>query len=273
MTGAPGTASTGSRRRIRQRTHEILGRPERGDVASRAFDVVILSLIAVNVLALILESVAPIYEASGSWFRRLEAVSVTVFSVEYVLRVWSSVEDPRFAGPGGRLRYMATPLAVMDLLAVLPFWLPLIGLDLRILRTLRLFRIFWLGKLGRYSIALQTLGRVVIAKRGELAITGALGAALLLIASTLMYFVEHAAQPDTFSSIPASMWWAVATLTTVGYGDVYPVTPLGRILGSVIAVLGIGMFALPTGILGAAFTEELQAYRASTSGRCPRCGK
>jgi voltage-gated potassium channel len=236
-------------------------------------DIVILALIVANVLALILESVASIYGAYRLWFRSLEVVSVAVFSVEYLLRAWSSVEDRRFAGAGGRLRYMASPLAIVDLLAVLPFWLPMIGGDLRILRTLRLFRIFWLGKLGRYSDALQTLGRVVAAKRAELAITGALGAALLLIASSLMYFAENAAQPEVFSSIPASMWWAVATLTTVGYGDVYPITPVGRVLGSVIAVLGIGMFALPTGILGAAFTEELQAHRASVPGRCSRCGK
>ena len=259
--------------RIRRRTHELLCPPKPGDIASRAVDVVILALIAANVLALILESVASIYDAYGFWFWGLEVVSVAVFSVEYLLRVWSSVEDPHFAGPRGRLRYMASPLAVVDLLAVVPFWLPMIGGDLRILRTLRLFRVLWLGKLGRYSTALQTLGRVITAKRAELAITGALGAALLLIASSLMYFVENAAQPEAFSSIPASMWWAVATLTTVGYGDVYPITPAGRVLGSVIAVLGIGMFALPTGILGAAFTEELQAHRASVSGRCSRCGK
>jgi voltage-gated potassium channel len=166
-------------------------------------------------------------------------------------------------------------LGLIDLLVILPFYLPAVALDLRVLRVARTFRVTRLirvGKLGRYSTALQTLGRVVVVKRAELLATGALLVVLLLIAATVMYYAENTAQPAEFSSIPAAMWWAVATLTTVGYGDVAPVTATGRLIGSVVANLGIGMFALPTGILGAAFMEEYQQSGGAKS-RCPHCGR
>jgi voltage-gated potassium channel len=139
------------------------------------------------------------------------------------------------------------------------------------LRMLRIMRIMRLAKLGRYSDSLQTLGRVVAGKKEQLISTVFILVILLIIASCLMYYAENETQPDHFSSIPAAMWWAVTTLTTVGYGDVFPLTTVGKLLGSVIAVLGIGMFALPTGILGAGFVEEMERRRQSRN--CPHCGK
>ena len=171
----------------------------------------------------------------------------------------------------GRLRFSVTPMAVIDLLAILPLFLPLFGLDMRFIRIVRLLRFFRLAKLFRYSRALRLLGRVVLGKREELASICIVLVTLLVIASSLMYFVEHDDQPDKFSSIPQTMWWGVITLTTVGYGDYYPVTGAGKFIAACIAVLGIGMFALPAGLLGAGFVDELQA-RDGGERNCPNCG-
>ncbi len=257
---------------VRRRVHEIVAVAGPGDTLSRVFDVSIVALILLNVAAMIFESVAVIREAMGSAFTIFEYISVIIFSLEYLFRIWSCVEDPRYAHPVfGRLRFARTPLALVDLLAVLPFYLPFVRMDLRMLRILRIMRIARLAKLGRYSDSLQTLGRVVGTKKEQLISTVFILLILLVIASCLMYYAEHDTQPDSFSSIPVAMWWAVTTLTTVGYGDVLPVTLIGRLMGAVIAVLGIGMFALPTGILGAGFVEEME--RRKQSRCCPHCGK
>jgi len=257
---------------VRRRVQEIVAVARPGDAVSRAFDVAIVVLILLNVAAMVFESVASIREAMGSTFRVFEYVSVIVFSLEYLLRVWSCVEEPRYTHPVfGRLRFARSPLALVDLLAVLPFYLPFVNVDLRMLRILRIMRIARLAKLGRYSDSLQTLGRVVAAKKEQLISTVFILLILLVIASCLMYYVENETQPDHFSSIPMAMWWAVTTITTVGYGDVLPVTVIGRLMAAIIAILGIGMFALPTGILGAGFVEEME--RRKQPRCCPHCGK
>lgn len=225
-----------------------------------------------NSIALILETGDPIYQAAPAAFQTLETFSVCIFSLEYVLRVWTCTASPAYQAPfWGRLRYLKTPLAILDLLAVLPFYLSYES-DLRSLRIVRLLRFLQIAKLGRYSTALQTIGRVLLAKRAELFILIGLLFLLLLGAASVMYVAENEAQPDQFSSIPATMGWAIATLTTVGYGDIYPITGLGKMIASVIAVLGIGLFALPAGILGAAFLEEFQSQKSEPL-RCPHCGK
>jgi voltage-gated potassium channel len=257
---------------LRKRVREIVVVARPGDTASRVFDVLIVTLILLNVAAMIAESVEHIRSAMATLLAGFEYFSVAVFSAEYLLRVWSCVEDPIYRRPiVGRLRFAATPLAIVDLLAVLPFYLPFVPLDLRMLRMLRIMRIIRLAKLGRYSDSLQTLGRVVATRKEQLISALFILVILLVIASCLMFYAEHETQPDTFSSIPAAMWWAVTTVTTVGYGDVLPATSLGKLLGAVIAVLGIGMFALPTGILGAGFVEEMQRRKQPQS--CPHCGK
>ena len=162
--------------------------------------------------------------------------------------------------------------------------MPLGSLDLRSVRLLRLLRMVRIAKVGRYSLAVRTLHNVLRAKAADLLSLLFLLLVLLVVSSTLMYFLEHEAQPQTFSSIPATMWWGIITLTTIGYGDMTPATGTGRLLGGVIAIAGIAMFALPAGLLGAAFVEELgkaqQARRShATRGTedrgptCPHCGK
>lgn len=261
---------------IKQRIYELFEPGAEGDRASNLVDSGLLLLIALNVTAMVLSTVPRILAAAPALFWWFEAVSVAVFTVEYVLRVWSCTASPRFAGPlRGRLRFVITPLAVIDFLAVLPFWLPMLRVDLRVMRAVRLFRAFRLLKLGRYSTAMQTFGRVLTSKRADLLATLLMMGLLLLLGASLMYYVEHSAQPAQFTSIPGTMWWGIATLTTVGYGDMYPVTNLGQVLGAVIMVLGIGMFALPAGILGAAFVEDLQRNQPeNTPSRCcPHCGE
>ncbi len=238
------------------------------------FDIFIIMLICLNVLAVILSSVERIEIKHGRFLYLFEVFSVIVFSIEYVLRIWSCTEMPRYRHPvWGRIRYALTPLLLIDLIAVLPFYIPfIIVVDLRFLRAFRLLRTFRLFKLGRYSESLRSIRNVIAAKKGELFVTIFLIFILLIISSSILYYVERDAQPDQFSSIPHSMWWAVVTLTTVGYGDIYPVTTLGKIFGSVISFLGIGLFALPTGILGAGFLEEMRRRRTPAK-KCPHCGE
>ncbi len=262
--------------RFRRRLFRILELAESGDAASKVFDIFILTLIVLNVAAVMLESMEDLRLRYALLFHQFEVFSVAVFTVEYLLRVWSCTSDPRWRkGVVGRLRFMRTPLAVIDLLAVLPFYLPMfIPVDLRFLRVLRLFRLFRLLKLARYTESLRLMGVVVAKRKEELFITLFVIGMLLVLASSAMYLAENEAQPEEFGSIPASMWWAVVTLTTVGYGDTYPVTVAGRVTGAVVALLGIGMIALPTGILGSGFIEELQRRRQNAEPkRCPHCGQ
>lgn len=257
----------------RRRVNEILSVAGQGDRASRAFDVMISALIVGNIVAIVLESVPVIGAAWTGFFTVFELVSVAVFSAEYLLRLWSCVEKPGFERPVmGRLRYALTPMALVDLIAVLPFFLPMIGWDMRFARVLRLVRLARVAKLGRYSTAVDGIVRVIRDRRHELFASLTFMFMLILVAASLLYFAESQAQPEYFGSIPAAMWWAVVTLTTVGYGDIYPVTGLGRMLAGTIAILGIGMVALPTSILGSGFVEEIGRKREKQSA-CPHCGK
>jgi voltage-gated potassium channel len=254
----------------RQTVHRWLdpeGRETSFEVATNAF---LIALIVANVAAVILESVHAVYVRWRLAFDAFEWFSVAVFTVEYLLRVWSVTADPRYAHPlAGRLRFLLTPGALVDLAAILPAYLPG-ALDLRFARIVRLVRLL---KIGRYSEPLRLFARVFRSRRDELVLIAALLLVLLVLSSSSMYVLESHAQPEAFSSIPAAMWWAMSTLTTVGYGDVIPVTPLGKAMGSFIAVLGIGIFALPAGILAAAFAEELRRQKVPAATACPHCGK
>jgi len=257
---------------IRKRTWEIVEAAKHGDTASRTFDIAILTLIFLNVIAVVIGSVQSVQERWGAFLNVFEIVSVIIFTVEYIARLWSCTVDPQFSGRiRGRVLCAFQVMSIIDLFAILPFYLPFLGIDLRSLRVLRLLRILRVAKVGRYYSSLTLIKHVFQSKKEELVLTSALMLLLLIVSSSLLYYCENAVQPDTFSSILATMWWSVSTLTTVGYGDVYPVTILGKFCASIIAILGIGMFALPTGILGAGFVEAIQKKKGKQT--CPHCGK
>lgn len=225
------------------------------------------TLILLNVVGFILESTA--WGARyPTIFRGIETASVVIFTIEYVARLAAAPAQPRF-GTGARaaLRWAITPLALVDLLAILP---SLLGLgDLRVLRAFRLLRLL---KLGRYNAALQTLGRVLRRTQATLTATLFLVLLALILTSSFLYYAERDAQPEAFSSIPAAMWWGIATLTTTGYGDVSPITTVGRFLAAVTALIGISVIALPVGILASAFVEELKESKNEATRACPHCG-
>jgi len=228
--------------KTKRRVYEILETAAPEDKPSRIFDVFIVVLIAINVLSVVLETVDALATRHISAFRIVEGISVVIFTLEYTLRLWTCTANERYVRPmTGRLRFALTPLAIVDLLAILPFYIPmLIPLDLRFLRAIRLVRIFRMFKVARYFESLRILGNVFRAKKEELVITAFIIGIILILTSSLMYYAENRAQPDVFSSIPQAMWWGISTLSTVGYGDVYPVTPVGKVLGGVVALLGIG---------------------------------
>lgn len=257
--------------------YDVLERGERHPALARAVGFAISGLVLANVTGVIVQTVPGLPHEVVEILGWLDWVAVIGFASEYVLRLWACVENPRFARPlWGRVKFVFTPMALIDLLAIAPGLITLLELNLSSLRLFRVLRILRLLKLGRYSTAVRVLGRVVRQTREQLLVTLTLAILLMLVAASAMYLVEHHAQPEVFSSIPATMWWAIATLTTVGYGDVYPITPMGKFLGSVIALLGIGLFALPTGILGAAFVDEIETKRkreGTSGGTCPHCGE
>ena len=244
--------------RRRWRLHEILEVGSASDRASTIFDTVIVVLILSNVIVFAASTVSDLDAKFHFWFEAFNVFSVAVFTVEYLARLWVCIDLPplrHMPAWKARLKFAATPLLIIDLLAIMPFYLGnLVGVDLRVLRVLRLLRFL---KIARYSPALQILLRVV---RSELwALFGALIImfSLILLSASLLYTVEREAQPENFGSLPAAMWWSLATLTTVGYGDVVPVTPVGKILGGMFMVFGLAMYALPIGILSSGFAREI----------------
>jgi voltage-gated potassium channel len=245
-------------RHLRRRVYEIMEGGNAEDRASHLFDVVLLTLIMLNVVAFIAETVPRLAAAYGPYFHAFEMFSVGAFTVEYLLRLWASVEVPflsRLPPWQARLSFARRGAQVIDLLAILPFYLAqFMSLDLRALRALRLLRFL---KLTRYSPAMYSLMRVVSNERRSLAGAGLLLIAAVLFAATGMYFIEGETQPDKFGSVPDAAWWAIATLTTVGYGDVTPVTPLGKLFGSLVMVTGLCILALPVAIISAGFAQEL----------------
>lgn len=259
---------------IKQRVWEIVEAAQSGDTVSRVFDIFLVSIILLNVIAVIFGSVIAIQQQYGPELYVFEVFSVSIFTVEYIARLWSCTVLEQYRSPiMGRLRFALRPFLIIDLLAILPFFLPFLGMDLRVVRALRIVRLLRILKLGRYNSALREIGRAISSKREELILTTIVLVLLLIISSSLMYFAENQAQPEAFPDIPSAMWWSVVTLTTVGYGDVYPITLAGKVLASVIAVLGIGMVALPTGIIGASFVEGVEQKRKKkTSIKCPHCG-
>ena len=261
---------------LRRRLYLTLDPSEKGGIAERIFEIILIAIILLNILAIILSSIKEIDEKYDRYFRDFEIFSLIFFTVEYIARIYSIVEKPRYKNPiNGRLRYAATPLALIDLFSFLPFYLAFLPIDLRFLRIFRLMSIFRMFKIARYLQALILFRRVLVERKEQLVLSFLFILFILVIISFIMFYVENAAQPDKFSSIPATMWWGIATLTTVGYGDMVPITDMGKFLGGIFAIAGVGLLALPAGILSSGFFELLHVdkQKERTKKKCPHCGK
>ncbi|NNJ79667.1 MAG: ion transporter [Xanthomonadales bacterium] len=244
--------------KLRKRMAELLEQGHYDDRPSRVINLLLIGLISLNVVAIFLESVDPIYAVYRQQFWIFEVFSVAVFTVEYLARVWSAVDLAELNDSRpviGRLKYMLTPIALVDLIAILPFYLSFyLTFDLRFLRVMRLLRLF---KLTRYSPALGALLDVIQQESEALLAAFVVLLLMLVVSAGGIYLLEHELQPEAFGSIPSSMWWAIVTLTTLGYGDVVPVTVGGKIFGGLIGLIGIGMIALPAAIMASGFAENV----------------
>ena len=264
---------------MKEKIFEIINSPENPSKASKIFDIFIICLIILNVITVIADTFKlPEWIRSILWC--IEVVSVVIFTAEYLLRIYTAdLMYPEMTQLRARLKYIRSFMAVIDLLAILPFYIPyVIPIDLRVLRMLRIIRLLRIFKINRYTTALSTIEDVFKRKRHELLSSIAVVSMLMIIAAVLMYNIENEAQPEAFENAFAALWWAVATLTTVGYGDIYPVTVLGKILSAVIALLGIGLVAVPTGIISSGFVESMEEKHQKQEEHdekcyCPYCGK
>jgi voltage-gated potassium channel len=243
---------------LRRSMHAVMEGGARGYGPGRVFDAVLLCAIVLSVGSVVLETVSDLPAWSYRAFDWIEAVSIMLFTAEYLLRLWVAVDEPRgrFRGRWGRLRYAVTVMPVIDLLAILPYWLGhFIAADPSIAILLRVLRLF---KMVRFSGAFEMIGAVMARERRSLLACASVVAIILVLLATLAYLTEREAQPDKFGSIPAAMYWGLVTLTTVGYGDLAPITPLGRVVGGIGVVLGVLCFAMPAGILASGFIEEVR---------------
>lgn len=258
---------------MKKRIFQLLERGSHGKKENLVFDYFIFGLIILNVVSLILESVHQINVQYGSILINFNIFCVVMFSIEYLLRLYfSDLSHPSDNWLKSALKFMVSPFGIIDLLAILPFYLPmLIKIDLRFIRIIRLVRVIRIFKLNRYNNSLKLIGQVIKEKKEELLITGFVTFLTLFLASFLMYAIESEYQPEAFPDILSSFWWAVATLTTVGYGDIYPITSLGRFIAGIIALMGIGIIALPTGIISAGFMNKVDKSKEDT--KCPHCGQ
>jgi len=256
---------------LKNKVFLILEDDEYNTVASKIINSSIMLLIALNVLMMIFET-SDTFDSMTNFFRIFELISIIIFATEYFVRVWISDMKKKSTSPfKSRVKYILSPMALIDLFAFIPFFIPsrLLRIDLRAIRLLRLFRLLKLFKSGNYSLALLRVLKVIKLKSKELISSITVVLTLLIFASALMYNIEHKAQPEVFRSMFDAMWWATATLTTVGYGDIYPITALGKLCSACIAILGIGIVAIPAGILASGFFENSEEKQIDT---CPNCG-
>lgn len=244
---------------LRSKVFQVLEHDLYATPISRLINLFLIALIAANVFAVVLESEPAISDKYGDWFYYFELVSVTIFTCEYLLRVWCCIDKVKYKGLSSvraRIRYIISPISLIDLIAILPFFISLfINIDLRYLRLLRVMRLM---KLTHHFSGFNVFITVVSKEAKSIAIAVMVMLFLIIIAASLMYTLENQQQPEVFGSILHSLWWAVVTMTTVGYGDVTPITNLGKVVATFIMLLGVGLVALPAAILAARFGEELR---------------
>ncbi|MBV5266414.1 cyclic nucleotide-gated ion channel [Pinisolibacter aquiterrae] len=245
----------------KRRVFEVLEVPPLGDPVALFVERAIVVLIMVNVASVVLETVPSLRHRYGGVFLAIEVGTVFLFALEYVLRVWVSDEHlplKRHGRIGARLRYVTSPSSLVDLMAVAP---SLIGFGFGVydVNVFAVFRLLRFLKLARYSAGMSSLINAVASERRALAASAVIMAGLIVTSASLMHAIEGDIQPDRFGSIPLAMYWAVTTLTTVGYGDIVPVTGAGRVLAGVVMLFGFCMFALPVGIIATAFAREIHS--------------
>lgn len=264
--------------RMKKAIFGIIQPAESGKIASKIFDLFIMVLIFASIASVFIMTF-DISPETVRFLNRFERLVLVVFSVEYLLRIWTAdMLYPELNPWRARLKYMCSGMAIIDLIAILPFYLPMVmTVNLVVLRAIRLVRLLRLFKLSRYTDAVSSIWAVFRNKFQEILVSVFFVVIVLVIASLLIYYAEHDAQPDKFANAFSGVWWAVATLTTVGYGDIYPVTTMGRFFGGIIALTGIGLVAVPTGIISAGFIELLERKRGGKPDEkpnyCPHCGK
>jgi voltage-gated potassium channel len=262
---------------FRKRLYRILEPNEKGGIVERIFEYALIIIIILNIVNILLDSVNEYHQEYGKLLKKLELFSVIFFTMEYFARIYSIVEKPGYTHPvKGRLKFLISPLAIIDLLAFLPFYLTFLPIDLLFLRMFRLMALFRMFKIARYLHALSIFKRVLADRKEQLVLSFFFILFVLVIISFVMFYTEHEAQPAKFSSIPATMWWGITTITTVGYGDMVPITPLGKFFGGLFAIAGIGLLALPAGILSSGFYEMLhnnEEIATNKTHKCPHCGK
>jgi voltage-gated potassium channel len=243
---------------LRQRIYEILERGSASDRGSLLVDRCIVALIVVNLTAVVLESIPALSARYQFWFDAIEVGSLVVFTVEYVLRLYVAVDHAPYRHlryRTARLKYVLSWAGIVDLLAVLPFWFAFfLPTELRVVMVLRMIRFM---KITRYSPAMRSLLEVLYSERRALFGCVVIMAGITLIAAAAMHLAEGRVQPDKLGTMPDAMWWAIVTLGTVGYGDVVPMTALGKVIATTAIFLGLVMIALPVGIIANAFTEEI----------------
>lgn len=288
---------------FKQRVFRLIDDDNKADsIINNRLSSFIMALIILSIIAVVVESEQTLsikYHQIFLWF---EIIAVAIFSLEYIARVYTaSLQYPDLPRWKAVFKYVFSTMAIIDFLAIIPFYielglaiLPILFpemesstgmLDLRFVRVLRLMRLLRIFKLNRYNNSMQMIGDVMREEKEKLFITIFMTGILLVLSSALVFTAEHSSQPEEFPNIYASMWWAIATLTTVGYGDIYPVTAFGKILSGVIALLGIGLVALPTGILSGSFVQaineekeqkqleaEAEAAKGDVIHTCPHCG-
>lgn len=250
----------------RHAAHLLLHNPTGKNPVTAWVNRSIAALIIGNAIAVALETVPSLYQGNERWFNGFETVSTLLFLVEYLARLWSAVEQRAYARPFlGRLRWAISPIALLDLIVIATYFAPV---NLRFLRLARLLRLVRVLSTHEFATTYEHLRASIAARRELLLVSAVLMFIALFASAALLYICEHDAQPNSFSSIPATLWWSVITLTTVGYGDIFPITPAGKFCAALTAVFGVGVFALPTAVLTGAVIE------AGSKGKsCPHCGK
>lgn len=273
--GIAGTDQQGRYDLVKHRIHNLLDEPNRIDRWAVLVQAVIAASIIINTLAIVLFTVPSINDRYECLLTPIITICVGIFTIEYLLRLWSCTSARLMKDRiRDRVRYALGLYQIIDLISIVPFLIPSVApRHLALVRTLRIVSIFKLGRYSRYSSSLDQLTRVLLRKQEIFGIMIFFLVFIVLFSSTIMYLVEHPVQPDKFSSIPAAMWWAIMTVTTVGYGDIIPVTPLGKIIGSVCTVTGVLVLALPSAILATGFIEEREKEkRERMSDRKSACG-